>query len=220
MKRLLLCIILISLIMNGCGADMALNKGQEKLDLSAQSVVLATVRISNQYRPDFQPELLLARFDANSKYAEGATFSLQDGLHKSEEKKYNEYLLSFGLKPGSYNFSKIHCRCYRLMSPAVNATCEIPINSNVDIKPNSIIYLGNINAIIRERKDNEERAGSIFPLLDQWATGFSTGTFDINFTDKYDEDIAQFRIDYPAIKAIKVDKAILSPWIRPENIKK
>jgi hypothetical protein len=56
--------------------------------------------------------------------------------------------------------------------------------------------------------------------MDQALAGFSTGTFDVVFTDKYEEDMIKFRSEYPALETVKIDKSILPPWIRPEDIKK
>jgi hypothetical protein len=222
MKRLLTVIIVVIsfIILNGCGASrMALSKGQDRLDVSAKSIVLATVKISNQNKPGYQPTLYSVLFDANSAGAETADFVIWEDPHKSEKDRYNEYLLSFSLKPGSYNFRFVGCTYH--VPIVIAARCEIPLNSTIEIKANSVVYLGNIDAIIRERKkDEEERAGPLLFAIDQAVAGFSTGTFDVIFTDKYDDDMVKFRTEYPVLKTVKIDKSILPPWIRPENIKK
>lgn len=226
MRRLLPVIIFISfIILNGCYAPIQLNKKQDKIDVSAKSLALTTVKISNQHKPGYQPTVIMASFDANSEGVESTQFSsfsstlpLSADIYKSETDKYNEHLLAFSLKPGSYNFRSLSCRYH--IPLLIYANCYVPINSIIEIKANSVVYLGNIDAKIRERKNSEERAGSLIPLIDQAVAGFSTGTFDVVFTDKYDEDMIKFITEYPALKTVKIDKAILPPWTRPENIKK
>ena len=54
---------------------------------------------------------------------------------------------------------------------------------------------------------------------DESRTGFSTGTFDVIVEDRFDEDMISFISEYPALQEVKVEKAILPQWKRPENIK-
>jgi hypothetical protein len=219
MKRLLSGIIIVIsfMILNGC-VKMALSKGQDRIDVSDKSIALATVKISNQNKPGYEPKLAMVTFKAKSGGAENTTVLPGEGLYKSEKDKYNEYLLSFSLKPGSYNFRSIDCEY--IIPFLVKATCEVPLNSTIEIKANSVVYLGNIDATIRKRNNSEEeRAGTLIPLIDQAVSGFSSGTFDVIFMDKYDEDMMKFRTEYPALTKVKIDKSILPAWTRPENIK-
>jgi len=88
----------------------------------------------------------------------------------------------------------------------------------IDIIPNKISYLGHLDVVLRERKnDNEIRAGSVIPLIDQATSGFSTGTFDVVIEDRFDEDMKAFISEYPALQNVIIEKAILPQWIRPEN---
>lgn len=207
----------LGVFMTGCAANMAFVKGQDSVDLSDKSIALVSVKISNQNKPDFQPSLLYAFFFADSQGAEKTHIDVKGEPYKSEINQYNEYLLSFSLKPGTYNFSAIW-GAYSIPL-LMNAMCVIPLNSKVEVKPNSIIYLGHIDATIRERKnDTEERAGSLIPLIDQAVAGFSSGTFDVLIKDNFDEDIKAYLTGYPFLQKHKINKAILSNWIRPENI--
>lgn len=216
MKRITACIVMM-FVLSGCAANMALTKGQEQVDLSEKSVVLASIRISNQNKPGYQPSLMYAFFFANSSDAEKTHIDLKVDPFKSEKDKYNEYLMSFTLKPGKYNFSQIWGN-YKIPM-LMNATCVVPINSQIEVKPNSIVYVGHIDATIRERKnDTEDRAGGLIPLIDQSLSGFSSGTFDVVISDKYEEDIKAYAAEYPAVGKINVEKAIMPLWVRPELI--
>ncbi|HEY3307169.1 MAG TPA: hypothetical protein VGJ93_01825 [Desulfuromonadaceae bacterium] len=219
MKRMSNCLmsVVMMFMFSGCAANMALTKGQENVDLTEKSIALASIRISNQNKPGYQPSLLYAFFFANSSNAEKTHIDLKIEPLKSEKDQYNEYLMSFSLKPGKYNFSQIWGN-YKI-PVLLNAMCSVPLNTQVEIKPNSVIYLGHIDATIRERKnDTEERAGSVIPLIDQSVAGFSSGTFDVVINDKFDEDIKAYIAEYPVLNKVQVEKAIMPQWVRPEQI--
>ena len=219
MKRLAICLmgVVTMFVFSGCAANMALTKGQEQVDLSIKSIALASIKISNQNKLGYQPNLLYAFFFANSSDAEKTHIDLKIDPFRSEKDQYNEYLMSFSLKPGKYNFSQIWGN-YKIPM-LMNALCSVPLNAQIEIKPNSVIYLGHINATIRERKnDTEERAGSLIPLIDQSVAGFSSGTFDVTIKDQYEEDIKAYVAEYPALNKVKVEKAIMPQWVRPEQL--
>src|ERR1035437_1810609 len=104
MKRITNCLlsVVMMFVFSGCAANMALTKGQEQVDLSEKSIALASIRISNQNKPGYQPNLLYAFFIANSSDAERTHVDLKIDPSKSEKDQYNEYLMSFTLKPGKY----------------------------------------------------------------------------------------------------------------------
>ncbi len=85
------------------------------------------------------------------------------------------------------------------------------------MKPNSVVYIGKIDAVIRKRKnDSEVRAGELWhTYIGQALAGFSTGTFDIEFKDNYDEDMKLYLAEYPGLQKVKIEKSILSAWKRP-----
>ena len=58
----------------------------------------------------------------------------------------------------------------------------------------------------RKRKDGEPRSGGLIPLIDQAVTGYSTGTFDIKISDRYNEDLKVFKESYPFVENYEVKK--------------
>lgn len=226
---LVLCIVIA---LNGCLNYMALTKGQDNVDLSKKSIALLSVKISNQKVPSCQPHPSMIFFKGKNKKAylihSIDTFFKSEEPYKSVKDSFNEYLLSIDLDAGvnilegiSFEFKggAVH---KDTTYPFVHASGALLLNSEFNIKPNTVTYLGHINAVIRERKnDNEERAGSIIPLIDQRLAGFSNGTVDIVIEDKYDEDIKSYINEYPGLQKVKIEKSILPQWIRPEkqNIK-
>lgn len=209
--RVLFVICLIFLV-NGCGPkQMALMKDQQHIDLSQQSIVLVSIKIANKNKPNAQPTLDWAYFSAISEEAE--SIYLPIGIpYKSVDKQYNEYLASFQLTPGMYRFSAIDVS-YKVPL-LVSANARMPIFLKLEVTPNSVIYIGNIDASIREKIDDERPAGSLIPLIDQSVAGFSNGTFDIFINDKYEDDMKLFFSEYPVLQKVKVEKKLLPHWIR------
>jgi hypothetical protein len=203
--------------MTGCASNMALTKGQDKIDTSAESIALVTVKVSNTNKTGYQPDLSYAFFFAKSDGAEKKRFDIKTDPYKSAKNEYNEYLLSFSLKPGKYDLASIWATYS--VPLLLKASCVLPLNTIVEVKPNTVVYLGNIDAVIREKKESTEvRAGTLIPLLDQALAGFSTGTFDIGYKDNYDEDIKAYQAQYPALQKVQIEKSILTSWRRPESI--
>jgi len=96
-------------------------------------------------------------------------------------------------------------------------TAEFIVGQEIEFPQSGIVYIGNINAVIETRKEGEPRAGSLIPLIDQSITGFSSGTFKINITDNYDEDMAVLKEQFPYLADQPISKAILSEWKYPEK---
>ncbi len=85
------------------------------------------------------------------------------------------------------------------------------LNLTTEIKPNSISYLGHLNIVLREKKNNAEiSAGGDIPFIDQYIAGFSSGTFDIVVEDKFDEDMNPFISEYPSLQNVKAEEIILN----------
>jgi hypothetical protein len=217
----LLFILCLVICMAGCGHNMALTKGQTSIDVTTSSIALLSVKISNQNKPKYQLDIMGALICPQSERCGHGSVS---GFHKtrianrinSVENSYNEYLLSFELESGPYNFHSIGAAYSHF---PITGGGSVPMNYTVDIKPHSVIYLGHLDIVLRERKtDREVRAGSVIPLIDQALVGASSGTFDVIAEDKYEEDMKLFIAEYPALQNVRVEKSVLPPWIRPENL--
>jgi len=97
----------MALLFTGCAANMPLTKDVKSIDVSQKSIALVSVKISNQNEPKYQPGLMYAFFFPDGKDGEKTHVAIKTTPIKSEENKFNEYLLSFSLKPGTYNFAAI-----------------------------------------------------------------------------------------------------------------
>jgi hypothetical protein len=209
MLRTFLVLLCLALAAAGCSQNAALVKGQERLDVSSESLALLSVKISNRNAPDYQPFPFMV-FVAGS--GEGTYSFSEDGPNRSEKSRFREYLLSFSLKPGVSRFDKIW---FDYRGTFMGARARIPINMQADIKPGTVHYLGHLDVVIRPKTSNgEESAGAALSLVDQAVAGFSTGTFDVNVSDRFEEDAGWFASEYPVLKSARIEKTILQPVAR------
>lgn len=210
-------VVFIVAIITGCGQNMALVKGQDSIDLSNTSIALLTVNMSNKYKKDYQPTVGAVNIGPESERPVPAhAFYTKKASVKKTEDQNNDFFLSFNLAPGRNVLKAIWGHYDSFFVSAVCVASDLELAT--DLQPNSVVYLGHITALIRERKsDAEERAGSVIPLIDQYVTGFAGGTFDIFVDDRFDEDMKYFLKEYPGLQKVQVVKSILPQWIRPEN---
>lgn len=225
-RYLFLC---LAVCLGGCAAhNMALTKGQSSVDLSTKSVALLSVRTSNQLASTFQIDLVGVIICPESEACSNPRPYLHkaNGPYKHERDRFNAYLLTLELAPGTYTLQSLATVYVSLLSEAGG---YVPLAMKIHIRPNTVSYLGHLDVVLRERKtDNEARAGreqlNIGPVVrvemkEASRTGFSTGAFDVTVEDRFDEDMQSFVAEYPVLKKVKVDKAILPQWQRPESAK-
>ena len=212
-------VVLIGTLAPACATrkPMALDSATT-VNTSKESIVLLSVRTENRYKPDWQLEVWgVAIAGGNFRSREEYEFRVGNNsvfdLTSTKERPH-EYLMSFQLPPGNY-----HLNWMRGLSRGIIITSnfEVPVNLAFDVNPREIIYLGRIEAILRERTNEQEvRAGTLMiPVIDQAITGMLTGTFDVTVSDNFVQDIQSFRQKYPALDNRRVGKRVLPPWTRP-----
>ncbi|HMK60408.1 MAG TPA: hypothetical protein VK452_04585 [Dissulfurispiraceae bacterium] len=206
---IILCIAAMTL---GCTSTTSLSKDQKMIDVSSRSLILFTVKVANQSNQKYQPFPYMLFFDGTS----GEAFTVKEsGPHRSIENASNEYLLSFDLKPGKYTLNKIW---FDYHGTFLGARASVPMNMDFNLRPNCVMYLGHINTVLRQKKDdNESSAGSSFPIVNQAVAGFSGAGYDVTVEDNYAEDMKWFKSEYPALQTVTVEKAIFPQWMRPRS---
>ena len=206
-----MCVLLLAFFFSGCALKMAITEKTKILDLTKETIVLITVKTSNNYKPIYQPNVYHVRIFTVGKEDEEDcyTFRVKKPYNKVEN-QFNEYLISIKLPPGNYELKEITGEAGD--GVFVSGSFTIPLYIKFDLNPDKIFYCGRIEASNRKRVyDYELRAGPVIPLLDQVLTGFSTGTFDVTIYDNYEEDLAIFKQNYPVITDYNVEKMILTP---------
>jgi hypothetical protein len=97
----------------------------------------------------------------------------------------------------------------------INGLAEIQFKQEITFPEKGIVYIGNIDATIVPRQEEQHRAGPVIPLIDQAVTGFSSGTFIVEVTDNYNEDMKLIIEKYPYLADKKITKMILPKWEHP-----
>jgi len=212
MYRRLTIVFLVFLVlavfsMAGCASTqpMALSAKTKTLDLDKASVALMTLKIANEYKTGFQPTDCFV-YIKDLKTGKVQTFIVGKPNH-SVKNQFNDYLVSMKCVPGEHRFQNIGGSSSHF---PIYGSFVIPVSDSFDIQPGKVVYLGRIEAVNRKRVGDQPRAGSVIPLIDQGASGFSGGTWHIKIYDNYEEDIAAFKQNYPLIGNYSVEKKVLS----------
>ena len=93
---------------------------------------------------------------------------------------------------------------------------KIPINKEFEVKTGGIYYLGHIEAVLRKKDNPDEfNAGQSIPVIDQVGGRISEKTFDVEITDKYEENIINFIKLHPILENQIIINSALPPWTRP-----
>lgn len=208
-----LCAIVF--VLSGCATmkPPALNTDTTAIDVSKESIALLTVKIANEYKTSYQPNIKYVFVWSDvEKDREKFSFSV-DEKYKEVEDSFNEYLISFQLPAGTYKLRELFAQSG--IFPVIG-TFSVPLYSTFSIETQKIIYLGHIEATIVERTDDKLlRAGPVIPLIDQAVTGASGGTFVVQIEDLYEKDIKLFQHKYPYVAQYRVENLTLPQWSQP-----
>lgn len=212
MRKILAALLIIVVALgSGCATvnKMALNEEQKELDLSERSIVILSFRMENKHKPSFQPTPRVIYFEEpNAENKEQRQNFILDKKAQLATSSGNYYVVNAALPPGKQILAGISGYFYNLL---ISASTYMVLQSDLDVPPASVIYVGRITGEIRHRGDDDPPAGPGIPLIDQAVAGYSTGTFDITVTDAYDEDVAYIRSRYPALNSVKIQKRLLPP---------
>jgi hypothetical protein len=199
----LVLLIFAAFTFGGCATHMTLDANKGSLAKVTKPIGIFTLRTENVYKPSYQPEAKKITFVSSSSQAK-TTFDLSKP-YKQGKKEYLEYLVSVDLEPGNYSVGNVEGGGSGFL---ISGNFNFPVKAHFDLA-SGIAYLGHITMTNRERKEGEERSGSVFPLIDQSVCGFSGGTFDITVTDRGETDVPDFVQAYPALKDVNVTKTIM-----------
>lgn len=205
------------LLLAGCATrtEMSLGKDEDTISTDAPPIYLMTATFKNSYRTWFQPRLLVVNVEkpeARDK-SEHLSFMMDDKARdeKDTAEEGNRYFLRLALPAGDYIVRGF--TGYSGHFP-ISAIYFAPLHVEVKSSVSGIHYLGHITATVRERRENEFKAGPSIPLIDQAVAGFSGGTFDIDVSDRLDADRPEFLAKFPALRTAKIQKSLLAPFDR------
>jgi len=207
------------MLMSGCASikNAPLSNDVSAIDTSKESIGFFTVKISNEKNTNYQPELKYAFIWAEENGEEGGekySFEVNEA-YKSVDETFNEYVVSFQLKPGDYVIRELFAQSG--LFPFVGSFA-VPLYSAITVPENTTMYLGHIDANVVDRVDDDLlRAGPIIPLIDQSVTGASGGTFMINIEDRFETDEALLKNMFSYMGGVKIENMSLNQWKQPSE---
>jgi hypothetical protein len=207
----------VALTMSGCATriDMAFYHDTQKLTPTSKPIFLMTATVKNTYKSYYQPKLNTVFVEKEGAKEKADYFNFfMDDKSKNETNTLeagNNYLIRMELDPGSYEVRAMLGMAHGF--PLVG-TYLLPVHAPFKSIGPGVFYLGHIEADVRERKENEFKAGPSIPLLDQAVSGASTGTFEVEISDQFAKDEPLFRAKFPALAGVEIKKSILPPFDR------
>ena len=211
--RRVVCVSAVSMALVGCasGPQMAFQKNGEGVP-EKSAVYLMTATLKNDFHPKYQPQLedvQLVRTDARPGTDTRLDFPVDDkARNETGSAQGNSYLLRLTLPAGAYDLRGFGSQSGTF---PVHGTFFAPVHAHLDSQGRGVYYLGHVTATVRERKDDEFKAGPSTPLIDQLVIGASGGTFDVVVSDEWVADEAQFLERFPALKNVQVTKTVFPP---------
>lgn len=208
---------LCALLLSGCATTrMAVHSKSGPLDLSKESVVLMSLDLSKRDSKLSVPSpngVSVVPTDAlpTKEPRQAKRFSLDSEGATKGDGTHNVVLVRMALAPGKYVLADAYGAVVTL--PFAGSWLA-PLGLAFEVPETSVVYLGRVAAELRPRKDDEFRAGPIFPLLDQGVTGVTGGTFDVLVSDRSDQDLTAFRETFPALQGVDIKKVALPAFDR------
>lgn len=182
---------------------------------SSQAIYLMTVTTKNTYHTSYQPDMLVLNVEKSVVKADAdrINFVVDDkGTNETGSADTgNTYLVRLKLDQGEYVIQGV--TCLNRQFPII-ANFFAPLHEKLVVAGPGVYYLGHVDATVRERVNDEFKAGPTIPLIDQAVAGASGGTFDIVISDRWDKDAGLFQGKFAALKDVTVQKAVMAPFDR------
>lgn len=207
--------LLACVAITGCATvnPMAFDKNTTKIDTKDKSVILMTIDVSRSDDSRYVPKPFVVKFakpNATTK-EERQNFKMDTDTDTLQENGHTVYLARIALVAGEYKLFDVTGMASAF---PFNSLFVVPLNMDVNLAPNSVVYAGRVTAKLRDRKGDEFRAGPMVPLIDQAVTGMSGGTWDVSVDNMAEKDVAYFRTSFPALKDVTIDTKPLPAFDR------
>ena len=184
----LLLVTLALLAMGGCATG--LDKNATAVDWTKGSVVVMSLELTNQYKPNYQPTalgvVLIKQPNAEARDRIPAFSRVATGT--------NTFLVTQQIQPGKYTISKIYGMSQKFL---ILGGIDFSVDAPFEVVADSVIYLGRVTAINKERTNKDDQsAGGVLPLIDQAVSGFGGGTLEVSLKDNYAEDTNSLKAEF------------------------
>lgn len=212
-------VMLFALTLGGCANMRPMAYGPDAdavKDAVKQPIFLATVTVKHPFKTYYLPKLIAVRVVRGDGKADGDLIGFRPDDPARDEMDNdtdgNRYFLRLPLDSSKQH--SIKELTFLASKFPLNGFFGLPLNADLAASGPGVYYLGHIEASVRERKDNEFRAGPVIPLIDQSITGASSGTWDVTIEDRWATDEALFKKRLPALVNAQITKKILPPFDR------
>jgi hypothetical protein len=172
-------------------------------------VLLMTLTMKNQFAPRHHPDNVFANILKKDGSEETIAFnvSAESKARETSSEEGSRFLVRFQLKPGEYRL--LGFQGVTLAFP-LTGSFFLPLHTDFTVPQSGTYYLGEADAVNRERtSDNEYRSGPVLPLWDQASSGFAHGTFDVTIKDLLNADLPTFQTRFAPLKAAQIQKLLL-----------
>jgi hypothetical protein len=188
-------------VLSGCATS--LDKTATTVDWTKGSIVALSVELHNEYRPNYHPThlgvVMIKKTGTDSRQRIPAISAIPVGT--------NTYLVTQQIQPGQYTLSAIYGISQKF---PIRGGIDFSIDAPFEVAPNSVIYLGRISAVNKERSSNDDQsAGGPLPLIDQAISGYGNGTLSVVLKDNYDEDVKVLKREFIAVEKYDVVRSPL-----------
>jgi hypothetical protein len=207
-------LMMFLLLFSGCASThrMSLTPETQNLDLNNKALILMSLQLNHAYKPGFQPAVRTIQLESLNADTKGEQHNFivdEDGAVQAQEGVL--HMLRMEVDPGQY---VIRGASAMYMGFPITAHCFMPIHTDIDVKPNTVTYVGRATGVTRKRQKGEFRSGPMIPLIDQGVAGFTMSTFDVELSDQRDDDLKTFGILFPALVNADIGIDILPPFDR------
>ena len=216
LKYITLFIILSFVVAaTGCIRGMTLKKNKTTLNTSKKSIALMTIRTSNQVKQQYQ--LPLRYIYVKTYEGKKLNFEVTRSFNHVKD-QFHEYLVSLALPPCKNTIWLIKGRNQAWPDSGFQIATDISFN----LEPDSIVYVGHLEMVNRTRNEGEKQlarfatfSGGLLGIGMAYnafqMAGLSEGTMELTISDRFDEDIKNFKQHYPVLENYTVKKYIMKP---------
>lgn len=203
--------LIVCLFLASCRSSAAFDPRATSVDFEKGSLVLLSLRLRNDHRPDYTPHVDELHFEQVGQQAAGDTsgkrtriaiVSAQPADATQLPERVGWYAAQ--LPPGAWRLAKIKGSTRTFW---VSGWFSWPVDWSFELKPGEVLHLGDGVMINRTRAKHEERSGGIFPIIDQSVSGYAESTFDVTLTAATESSIASFRSHFAALNAARIESA-------------
>jgi hypothetical protein len=188
-------------VLSGCATG--LDPKATAVDWTKGSIVAMSVELTNEYKPNYHPThlgvVMIKKTGTDSRQRIPAFSAIPAGT--------NAYLVTQQIQPGQYTVSKIYGMAQKF---PIMGGIDFSVDAPFEVAPNSVVYLGRISAVNKERTNKDDQsAGGVIPLIDQAVSGYGSGTLNVMLKDNYEEDVKTLKREFIAVQQLGVVRSPL-----------